>query len=525
MQIPLTPLNWILSFLPILIIIILMMIFKWSGTRAAMASWVLTAVLIFVFFGADFHVFAWSQVKAILLAIDLLYIIWAALLLYNLAREVGTIERIAELIPRISGDRSIQILLISWILVSFLQSLGGFGVPVAVCAPILVGMGIAPLLSVVLTAVGHGWAVTYSSMATALEALIAVTGVPGTVIAPVTAILVSLCFIPTASIIAWLSTGRKGLKHSFLLIVLTSLVMGVTVYFFSDHGLWNLASVATSLAGLLCILLLTRLPFYQGKSDKNAFTLKHPQHKSLILLLPYILMVAIGFSITLIEPLNSFLKGSSFSLALPEIVTRLGFVTPADSGKNFHIFTHAGTVLIYAVLISSGVFALKGYFKKSAARRILSGLSHNAINASLGVLAMVGVATMMSLTGMTNILARGLSEAIPARLYPMLAPFIGVIGAFLTGSNNNSNVLFGQMQMQTAELMKLSVPLILAAQSVGASFGSIMSPAKIIVSCTTVGLNGSEGLVMRKLIGLLLALVFIVALAATLWTIISGAGA
>ena len=72
--------------------------------------------------------------------------------------------------------------------------------------------------------------------------------------------------------------------------------------------------------------------------------------------------------------------------------------------------------------------------------------------------------------------------------------------SFITGSNNNSNVLFGLLQMQTAQLLNLSVPLILAAQTAGASLGSIIMPAKLMVGCSTVGLTGKENTVIGKLL-------------------------
>jgi lactate permease len=112
----------------------------------------------------------------------------------------------------------------------------------------------------------------------------------------------------------------------------------------------------------------------------------------------------------------------------------------------------------------------------------------------------------MSHTGMIYILAKGLSDLVSSTLYPAITPFIGALGAFISGSNNNSNILFTKLHMQTAQLMGLNVNLILAAQSAGGALGSIFAPAKVIVGCSTVGLAGKEGQVLRKLIeyGLLL---------------------
>jgi lactate permease len=101
---------------------------------------------------------------------------------------------------------------------------------------------------------------------------------------------------------------------------------------------------------------------------------------------------------------------------------------------------------------------------------------------------------------MTNILAQGLSQGVGPSVYPVISPFIGALGAFITGSNNNSNVLFAVLQMRAAEYLGLSVTLILASQTAGGSLGSVMAPAKVIVGCSTVGLGDQEGVVMRPVL-------------------------
>ncbi len=125
---------------------------------------------------------------------------------------------------------------------------------------------------------------------------------------------------------------------------------------------------------------------------------------------------------------------------------------------------------------------------------------------------MVGLAVLTSHSGMTNLLAQGLGRAFGATAYPFLSTYIGALGAFITGSNNNSNVLFAILQMNTAELLGLSVPLILGAQTAGGSIGSIMAPAKIIVGCSTVGLEDEEGTVMGKVITLALIPITVIAI-------------
>ena len=84
-----------------------------------------------------------------------------------------------------------------------------------------------------------------------------------------------------------------------------------------------------------------------------------------------------------------------------------------------------------------------------------------------------------------------------------------MLGAFMTGSNTNSNVIFGALQQQTAQILSLPVAVILAAQTTGGSLGSMLAPAKIIIGCSTAGLSGQEGQVLRRTIayGLIIAAV------------------
>jgi lactate permease len=88
----------------------------------------------------------------------------------------------------------------------------------------------------------------------------------------------------------------------------------------------------------------------------------------------------------------------------------------------------------------------------------------------------------------------------------------------MTGSNTNSNVVFGALQMRTAELLQYGaagVAVILAAQTAGAGLASVMAPTKIVVGASTAGMAGKEGDVLRKMllyIGLLVFLISALAL-------------
>lgn len=516
--------TWILSLLPILCVLVLMLAFKWGGMRAGALSWVLAVIIAFAIFGGTSEMFGYAQVKAVLLALDVLVIVWGALLLLNIANEVGAIKRIGIEIPALSRDRGIQVLLIAWMLTSFLQGMGGFGVPVAIAAPILVMLGYTPVTAVVMAALGHSWSVNFGVMAAAFNALLGVTGLPKGDLATPSAILLGLTIIPGGLLIAYIGGGWKGIRHLLPAVLLVGSTMALTQYLMAVNGLETLAAIGAVLVGTGALLWVSCLPLYQrGQAAPNPLGNRNPESSNPIqkrnfwvLISPYIFVILLGFVISLIKPLEDLLNQTRFSLSFPEISTRLGWITPAGDGKVVHPFSHPGMLMLYACFFAVIVYGVKGYFNKGAARRVITRTLHGSVDTSLGVIAMVSIATIMSHTGMTNLLARGISETISRTIYPFFVPFVGVLGAFLTGSNNNSNVLFGVLHQEAANLLGLSVPWILAAQTAGGSIGSVIAPAKVMVGATTVGLENKEGLILRKLIGYELILVTIVALAVTL---------
>jgi len=118
----------------------------------------------------------------------------------------------------------------------------------------------------------------------------------------------------------------------------------------------------------------------------------------------------------------------------------------------------------------------------------------------------------MQHAGMTRALAEGVADAVGGA-YPLASPFIGALGAFMTGSNTNSNVVFGSFQQDAADILGLNALIILASQTAGAALGSMFAPAKVIVAAGTVGLAGDESAALKKVMSYGLALVAVISLA------------
>ncbi len=104
--------------------------------------------------------------------------------------------------------------------------------------------------------------------------------------------------------------------------------------------------------------------------------------------------------------------------------------------------------------------------------------------------------------------------------FPVVSPLVGILGAFATGSNNNSNVLFAPLQERVALLLSLLPSLLLAAQTTGGALGSMIAPAKIMVGCSTVGLKGRDGDVLRVTLPYGLAIGLGIGVLALVWSLV-----
>jgi lactate permease len=153
--------------------------------------------------------------------------------------------------------------------------------------------------------------------------------------------------------------------------------------------------------------------------------------------------------------------------------------------------------LLYVSLAFFVIYRLTGHYMPGVAGRVVKKTVRSAVPSSIGILSMVGFAVVMGHSGMTYILALGLGKAA-GPLYPFVSPFIGLLGAFMTGSNTNSNVVFAPLQQQAAELLGMNELVILGAQTTGGSLGSMIAPAKLIVGASTAGLAGKEGTVLKR---------------------------
>jgi lactate permease len=266
-------------------------------------------------------------------------------------------------------------------------------------------------------------------------------------------------------------------------------------------------------------LLLLRLPRYQGSAAQRANAAQNapptPQENVIPLrlaLVPYALLILVVMGGQIVAPIEEFLGQVELNMHFPELSTSQGWVTPAAKGRSINLFGHAGALLLYTTVLSYLLLRRWGYYSPGVEGRIARNTVRRATRSSIGIATMVAMAVVMQHAGMTRALAEGVADAVGGA-YPLASPFIGALGAFMTGSNTNSNVVFGSFQQDAAGILGLNALIILAAQTAGAALGSMFAPAKVIVAAGTVGLAGDESAALKKVMSYGLALVAVISLA------------
>ncbi|MFZ0544169.1 MAG: L-lactate permease [Candidatus Promineifilaceae bacterium] len=485
-------LTLVAAFLPLSLVLYLMIGRHWGATKAGPAGWLSAVLIALIIYGANGLLLVVAFGRALLLALYVLYIIWMALLLYHTVNEAGAIALIGRELPALARSQTTQALLLGWVFGSFLQGASGFGVPAAVVAPLLVGLGFAANQAVVIALLGHAWAVTFGSLGSSFFSLIAATGQPGEALAGPAALLLAFCCLACGTGVAWEAGGWNAIRRDWLLLLVISGVMSAVQAILALAGLWSLAAFGAGLAGLIVILLWLRLSAGRGKA---AMTTDRGTLATAVFPYVILILVIVTGQLILQAPLDTVLLNPTF----PEVKTSFGWITAAGGGRSISIFGHAGALLLYASLLSFLWFRLRGTPQSDApyeGKVILQKTLKGSIKPTIGIISLVAMAVTMQHAGMTQRLAEALSVGT-GPIFPFLSSFIGALGAFMTGSNTNSNVVFGSLQQQTASVLNLTIPVILAAQTAGGAIGSMFAPAKVVVGCSTVP-GASDGEVLKK---------------------------
>ena len=506
--------NVVLASLPIAALLVTILAFKWGAPRAGAMSWLIVVAVALLFFGADDELVAIGSSKGLSLTLFVLLIIWTSVLLYNVIDQHGGIEVIGTTMTRLVRDPLGQALVVGWAFSGFMQGVAGFGVPVAVVAPLLVLMRFTPARAAAIVLVGHAWAVTFGSLGSSYYTIQQVTKIDGGVIGPHMAAVFALPIVVTGFAVAHLQGGMDSVRRGALAILIMGAAMAAALWLVALLGAPQIASIASGLVGCGVGWILAGSGLMRrGKPDTDADAAKEPVDDNgakapgfHLAFLPYYLVV--GFSILSQVPAVKELGADMlWDLDYPATQTELGYEVDAqDSHATIGLLRHPAPLILLSLAISYVVFRIRGRWRKGAGIAALKSTYAQCVPTSVGVGTMVMMALVMTDTGMTVLLGRAIANGTGA-VFPIFSPYIGVLGTFMTGSNTNSNVMFGALQLETANALGIGAVTVASVQSVGGSLGSAVAPAKVLVGTAIVGLKGREGDVMKRTIPYCLGIV------------------
>jgi len=153
---------------------------------------------------------------------------------------------------------------------------------------------------------------------------------------------------------------------------------------------------------------------------------------------------------------------------------------------------HPGTMLL-AGLVFGGLLQGRSLAELVSAT---AAAVRRLVPVAIALFAMLGIARLMVHAGMTEALAAAATQT--GRAWPLLAPSVGALGSFITGSATASNILLTDLQQVTATELGLPLLPLIAAQGFGAAIGNCVALHNIIAGAATVGLQGREGDILRK---------------------------
>jgi lactate permease len=289
--------------------------------------------------------------------------------------------------------------------------------------------------------------------------------------------------------------GFKGIARGFAPFFPAACAISAAMWGMNKLGMAQLASLVSAASGIAVLLLCARMRAGERSAGPRPAISRDMSFP--VAALPYIILICISI-ISQLPFVKNVAAGFASGLNYPEISTSLGYTVEAAARySKITWISHPAPALFLSAIAGYFIYVGKTGADPGILKRAAADTVKKLMPTCVGITTMVMMALIMSDSGMTNLLARGIAAAMGS-FFPVASPFIGIIGSFLTGSNTNSNVMFGLLQYETALAIGKSGVLIAAAQSVGGAIGVSIAPSTIMMGSANVGLTGKENLVMAK---------------------------
>ncbi len=536
----------LMALAPIALVLILMVGLRWPATRAMPLAWLVAAGLASAVWGMPPMLIAASTLSGFGSAINVLIIVFGAILILYTLRESGAMETISAGFFGISPDRRIQTIIIAFMFGAFIEGSAGFGTPAAIAAPLLLGLGFPAMAAVVVCLVMNSFPVTFGAVGTPvwfglknLRGLVEqdmIDGVGGmgavgfdvflqhiaqwsTLLHAVMIYmlpLLTVCFL--TGVFGKNKSWREGLgvwKFSFFASTVFFVPYAATAFAFGEE----FPALLGGLAGLATIVFAAQRGFllpkenwdfaeqsqwsedWVGSIPSGSSELK--EHMSqLQAWMPYVLIAGL-LVVTRLDslPFKEMLNSVAFSWK-----HILGYETVNFTMKPLYL---PGIIPFTLVAIITAFMHRMEVGKVAKAWSDAFKALKNPTIAMFFAVAMVEIFKQSGNNPM-HYLSMPLSMAdasatLVGDVWPAFAAFVGALGSFITGSATVSNLLFAEFQYGVASSINIDRELVVALQAVGGAMGNMICIHNIVAASATVGLIGMEGMILRRTFPPLLA--------------------
>jgi lactate permease len=527
-----------LAFMPILLAAILLVGFRMPAKRAMPFAFIVAVIIAFMGWDISLkHILA-SIIQGTFITFDILYIIFGAIVMLSLLKHSRGIAAIREGFTSITPDRRIQVVIIAWLFGSFLEGAAGFGTPAAIVAPLLVGLGFPAFAAVTLGMMVQSTAVTFGAVGTPI-----LVGVSGGIQSSEFNLELAASNISFVEYIQMV-TSQAVMLHAIAGVLIPTLMVVMMTRFFGKNRSWKeglqvlpftlfgglcfvipyvltgvflgpeFPSLLGALVGIPIVVFAAKKGFLMPKTiwdfDKEEnwpsqwfgtlkVKLEVQQHKKKITLfkawLPYLILAFLLVLSRLTQlPFKGWLTG--IKINWNEI---LGTSISASSTPLYL----PGTILLLAGLCTIFLHKMKLREVKSAfseSTRMIVGAGFVLIFTIPMVRIYINSGINPSdMASMPIVMAEWVAGSV-GKVYPLFAPAIGALGAFIAGSNTVSNLMFTLFQFGVATQLEMPTVIIVSLQAVGAAAGNMIAIHNIVAASATVGFLGKEGMVLKKTI-------------------------
>lgn len=517
----------LLAFIPILFCVVAMAAFNVPAKIAMPITWLISAVFGLIFWGMDILTVAAYSIAGLFSSIEVLIIIFGAILVMNTLKMSGGMTAINNGFRSVSADARVQAVIIGFLFVSFIEGAAGFGTPAALAAPLMMSLGFPPVAAAVVALICDSACVAFGAIGTPVAQAVACLGPDiategfKQTMSLWTAIphAVAGTFVPfiAVAVMCKFFSKDKSFKPALEILpfaIFAGLCFTVPYVLVNIFIGYEFPSLFGSLIGLVLTVLAARAKFLtprnvwhfgpesQWDEDWKA-TIKpeDPKPSNMSLLkawMPYVL-IAVILILTRIPALGikQALQGGIFLIKSGDL---FGVENTAFALKWAYV---PGTVFIVVALVTAFLHKMKAADVKNAWVASFSQVSGAAIALVFG-LAMVQI---MRYSGSNDVndpgmksmifyMAEALSK-VGGVLYIIFSPLIGNLGAFISGSNTVSVTLFTNLQYQAASNLGLNTAIIVAVNTIGGSIGNMICVNNVVAACATTGTVGKEGRIIR----------------------------